>query len=237
MSNRNAEFADQQHQCSIGRAVRGVDAMDFFNALTGPELLQVTEAHLPDEHRERLYPPTVTLAMFMGQAMNADGSCQQAVNAWAVRRAAEGLSECSSRTGAYCKARQRLTLAMVQELTRTSGRMLSERAALGWRWHGRTVKLVDGTGISMPDTQDNQRAFPQLSTQATGVGFPIARFVGVICLATGAAIDAAMGAFSCGDIMLGDAFYCNYFLIATQMAAGVDVLFAQNGARDRKSVV
>ena len=249
MSNRNAQFAYQQHQRDIGRAVRGVDAMDFFNALTGAELLQVTEAHLPDEHRERLYPPTVTLAMFMGQAMNADGSCQQAVNTWAVRRAAEGLSECSSRTGAYCKARQRLAVALVQELTRTSGGMLSERAAPGWRWHGRTVKLVDGTGISMPDTQDNQRTFPQLSTQATGVGFPIARFVGVICLATGGVIDAAMGpfcgkgnselgllrqlqgAFVRGDILLGDAFYCNYFLIATQMAAGVDVLFAQNGAR------
>ena len=31
--------------------------------------------------------------------------------------------------------------------------------------------------------------------------------------------------------MLADALYCNYFLIATLMAAGVDVLFEQNGAR------
>ena len=248
MSNRNAEFAHQQHQKNIRRAIQGVDAMDFFNALTGPELLEITEAHLP-EHRERLYPPTVTLSMFMGQAMHADGSCQHAVNAWAVRREAEGLSECSSRTGAYCRARQRLAVQMVQELTRKSGSILSKRAAPGWRWQGRSVKLVDGTGISMPDTEDNQGVFPQLSTQAEGVGFPIARFVGVICLATGAVIDAAMGpfcgkgnselgllrglqrAFVAGDIMLGDAFYCNYFLIATQMAAGVDVLFAQNGAR------
>lgn len=248
MSNRNAEFVYQQHQSKVGRAIRDVDAIDYFNALTGPELLGVTEAHLP-EHRERLYSPTVTLSMFMGQAMSADGSCQHAVNAWAVRRAAEGLRECSSRTGAYCKARQRLTVRMVQALVRESGRVLSKRAARSWLWHGRRVKLVDGTGISMPDTQDNQRVFPQLKTQAVGVGFPIARFVGVICLATGAVIDAAMGpfcgkgnselgllrqlqgAFSCGDILLGDAFYCNYFLIATQMAAGVDVLFAQNGAR------
>ena len=249
MSNRNAEFERQQHQRSIRRAIRAVEAMDFFNALTGPELLEVTEAHLP-EHRERLYPPTVTLSMFMGQAMNTDGSCQHAVNAWAVRREAEGLSECSSRTGAYCRARQRLAVQMVQELTRKSGGMLSTGAAPGWRWHGRSVKLVDGTGISMPDTEDNQGVFPQLSSQAEGVGFPIARFVSVICLATGGVIDAAMGpfcgkgnselgllrqlqgAFGVGDIMLGDAFYCNYFLIATQMAAGVDVVFAQNGARN-----
>jgi hypothetical protein len=58
--------------------------------LTGPELLELTEAHLP-EHRERLYPPTVTLSMFMMQALNEDGSCRKVVNAWAVRREAEGL--------------------------------------------------------------------------------------------------------------------------------------------------
>ena len=133
----------------------------------------------------------------MGQVMNADGSCQHAVNSWAARRAAEGVSKCSSRTGAYCKARQRLTVRMVQELARESGQMLSKRAARSWLWLDRTVKLVDETGISLPDTQDNQGVFPQLSTQAVGVGLPIARFVGVIYLATGAVIDAAKGPF-CG---------------------------------------
>jgi hypothetical protein len=64
--------------------------MDFFNLLTGPELLEVTEAHLP-AHRSRLYPPTVMLSMFMQQALNADGSCQKAINGWAAQRAAEGL--------------------------------------------------------------------------------------------------------------------------------------------------
>ncbi len=38
-------------------------------------------------------------------------------------------------------------------------------------------------------------------------------------------------AFSPGDVMLADAFYCNYFLIAALIGAGVDVLFEQNGAR------
>jgi hypothetical protein len=71
----------------------------------------------------------------------------------------------------------------------------------------------------------------------------------VICLATGAALDVAVGphsgkgsgelglvrrllkGFSPGDVMLADALYCNYFLIATLMAADVDVLFEQNGSR------
>ncbi len=248
MSDHNAEFPSQQHRKHIRRRAREIDAVDFFNLLTGPELLETTEAHLP-EHRERLYPPTVTLSLFMMQALNEDGSCQKAVNAWAARRAAEGLSPRSIRTGAYCRARQRLPVEMAVALTRETGRLLSGRAPAPWRWHGRAVKLVDGTGISMPDTEENQAVYPQPSTQAEGVGFPLARLVGVICLSTGAVIDAAMGphagkgsselgllrrlgtAFSPGDVMLADAFYCNYFLIAALIASGVDVLFEQNGAR------
>ncbi len=248
MRERNAEFHSEQHRQQIRRRARRVDAVGFFNLLTGPELLEVTEAHLP-EHRERLYPPTVTLSMFMRQALDADGSCQKAVNSWAAQRRAEGLGVQSVRTGGYCKARERLPTSMVTGLTHTVGQLVSARAKAGWRWRGRHVKLVDGTGISMPDTPENQECFPQPSSQAEGVGFPLARVVGVICLATGAVIDAAIGphagkgsselgllrtlarAFSPGDVMLADAFYCNYFLVATMLAAGVDVLFEQNGAR------
>lgn len=37
--------------------------------------------------------------------------------------------------------------------------------------------------------------------------------------------------FSPGDVMLADAYYCNYFLIATLRQLSVDVLFEQKGAR------
>jgi Transposase DDE domain len=249
LRERNAEFHSKQHRQQISRRAQRVDAVGFFNLLTGPELLEVTESHLP-EHRERLYPPTVTLSMFTRQALDADGSCQKAVNSWAAQRSAEGLSVQSVRTGGYCKARERLPVSMVSGLTHAVGELVSARAKAGWRWRGRHVKLVDGTGISMPDTPENQEHYPQPSSQAEGVGFPLARVVGVICLATGAVIDAAIGpyagkgsgelgllrtlgtAFSPGDVLLADAFYCNYFLVATMLAAGVDVLFEQNGARD-----
>ena len=246
--DRNAQNGVHQRRSAIVRRARSTAAVEFFNVLTSPELLQTTEALLP-EHRERLYPPTVTLSMFMRQALEADGSCQKAVNGWAAQRAADGLSACSVRTGGYCRARQRLPLAMVSALTRQSGRLLSQKALAQWRWRGRAVKLVDGTGLSMPDTQENQALYPQPSTQAPGVGFPLARLVMVICLATGAALDAAMGpyngkgsgelglvrglleGFRPGDVMLADALYCNYFLIATLMAKGVDAVFEQHGSR------
>ena len=248
MSDRNASFVSQQHAGSVARSARTIEAVDFFNLLTAPELLQMTESLLP-EHRERLYPPTLALSMFMGQVLSEDGSCQKAVDSWAAQRAAEGLSVQSVNTGAYCKARQRLPLELIRSLARHTGVLLSERAPVGWRWRGRCVKLVDGTGILMPDTAANQACYPQPSSQAPGVGSPLARLVGVICLSTGALLDAAMGphagkgtselglwrrltsAFSAGDVMLADAFYCNYFLIAALQTMGVDVLFPQNGAR------
>ena len=248
MSDRNAGFVSQQHAKSVTHNSRTIEAVDFFNLLTAPELLQMTESLLP-EHRERLYPPTLALSMFMGQVLSEDGSCQKAVDSWAAQRAAEGLAVQSVNTGAYCKARQRLPLEMVRTLARHTGIVLSERAREGWRWRGRCVKLVDGTGILMPDTVANQACYPQPCSQAPGVGSPLARLVGVICLSTGALLDAAMGphagkgtselglwrrltsAFSTGDVMLADAFYCNYFLIAALQAMGVDVLFPQNGAR------
>jgi hypothetical protein len=246
--DRNARSVLHQRRSSIGRRARSTEAVEFFNVLTSAELLETTEAQLP-EHRERLYPPTVTLSMFMRQVLEADGSCQKAVNGWAAQRAADGLSASSVRTGGYCRARQRLPLEMVRALTRETGRLLSDKALAQWLWRGRAVKLVDGTGLSMPDTPDNQAVYPQPNTQAPGVGFPLARLAMVICLATGAALDAAIGphhgkgsgelglvrrlleGFGPGDVMLADALYCNYFLIATLMAKGVDVLFEQNGAR------
>ncbi len=248
MLNRNRKPSLDQCRRKLGRGVQQTAAVDFFNALTGPELLDITEGLLP-EHRERLYPPTVTLSVFIKQTLDQDGSCQRAVNGWAAQRVAEGLSVQSICTGAYCKARQRLPLEMITTLTRYSGDWLSAQAKSSWRWRGRRVKLVDGTGISMPDTVVNQERYPQPNSQMPGVGFPSARLVGLTCLSTGAILDAAIGpsegkgsteqhllrrlhkSLSHGDVLLGDAQFGHYFEIAMLQAKGVDALFEQHGAR------
>jgi hypothetical protein len=150
--NRNARSALHQRRRNIDRHASSTEAVEFFNVLTGPQLLDTTEAQSP-EHRERLYPPTVTLSMFMRQVLDADGSCQKAVNGWAAQRAADGLSACSVRTGGYCRARQRLPLEMVSAPARQSGQWLSQKAQAAWLWRGRAVKLVDGTHCFQRKTQ------------------------------------------------------------------------------------
>ena len=228
------------------------DSYEFFDMLTSPELLDQVEDLLP-EHRERLYPPTETLSMFLAQALNTDRSCQRAVNDAAIKRLAGGLTPCSTYTGAYCRARQRLPVEMVSTLVRKSGQLMTETALDTWHWQGRPVRLVDGTTVSMPDTQANQASYPQSRSQKPGLGYPLCRMAGIICLGSGVLLDAAIGRYrgkggdeqsllrsmldtlKRGDILLGDAFYATYFMLCDLQQRGVDAVFEQYGARKRST--
>ena len=80
----------QHQQRNIQKHLAASNSCRFFNQLTSPELLTTVDNLLP-EHRERYYPPTETLLMFLAQALNADRSCQYAVNHALVQRVAHGL--------------------------------------------------------------------------------------------------------------------------------------------------
>ena len=59
--------------------------------------------------------------------------------------------------------------------------------------YGRPVKVVDGTGLSMPDTRANQKIWPQTKEQKPGCGFPFVKLVGLFSLANGVLTDWAEG--------------------------------------------
>lgn len=244
--------AATHQQRRIHHHAKGTDSYSFFNLLTAPQLLDTVETLLP-EHRERLFPPTETLSMFLAQAMSADASCQKVVNDAAVKRLVYGLKSCSTHTGAYCRARQRLPVEMVSSLCRQTGHMMTRAAPAAWQWRGRPVRLVDGTMISIPDTPANQRRYPQPRSQKPGLGFPLCRLVGIVCLASGAILNAAVGRYrgkggdeqtllrsmlptlDAGDILLGDALYATYFLFCELQRRHVDGVLEQHGARKRST--
>jgi hypothetical protein len=232
--------------------VRDSDAYAFFNLLTGPELFDQVESLLPP-HRERTFPPTETLSMFLSQALSADRSCQKAVDEAAIKRLAAGLTPCSTHTGAYCQARLRLPMAMVQTLAGYVGQWVTGHAPAVWHWRGHPVRLVDGTTVTMPDTPANQSAYPQPRSQEPGLGFPLCRLVGLVCLGSGALLNAAigrcrgkggdeqtllrsiLGTLERGDLLLGDALYATYFLLCTLRERGIDAVFEQHGSRQRNT--
>ena len=69
-------------------------------------------------------------------------------------------------------------------------------------WCNRHVKVIDGSTVSMPDTYENQKAYPQPSTQAAGCGFPIAKIGVLFSLATGAAIALLIDVLNTHDVKL-----------------------------------
>jgi len=247
-SHRPAQRQQQRMRDHVEKA----DSLTMFNLLTGPHLLERIEGALPP-HRERLYPPTVTLAMFVAQALSADGSCQQAVDCAAVKRLVLGLDPGNTDTGGYCKARRRLPLELVSTLAREAGEVVGRETPKTWQWRGRPVRLVDGATVSLADTAPNQATYPQPESQGEGLGFPQVRLVGLFCLGCAALLDASTGpckgkgsdeqtllreilaAVQCGDILVGDALFATYFLLCELQRGGVDAVFEQQGARRRST--
>jgi hypothetical protein len=199
--------------------------------------------------RHRLFTPAVTLWTFLSQLLDADHSCRQAVARLLAFRTAQGLPPCSADTGGYCKARARLPEDLLARLTRTTGRALDDQAEAEWLWKGRRVKVVDGTGLSMPDTPENQAAYPQPAKIAAGLGFPLLRLVVVFSLSVGTVLDAAFGRhqgkgtgevslfrslkslLQAGDVLLADRLYATFWDVYRALASGADVVMRMHAGR------
>jgi hypothetical protein len=137
----------------------------------------------------------VTLNIFLWQALNDNGSCKQVIAHLISDRIFEGLSANSFNAGPYCKARKRLSLSWLIKEVQRIGLILHINSGKLWSWKGLNVLLVDGTTVMMPDTPENQKKHHQQQCQKTGLGFPVARLVGLISLSSGTAIDYAIGEF------------------------------------------
>jgi hypothetical protein len=226
------------------------DLADQIQALLSSKESMSIIANMQPDYRERIFTPTLTLSVFLQQVLDSDGSCQAAVNRIVSQQIREDRPVQSARTGAYCRARRRLPTSIISELTRNLGAQLNKAVPSSWRWKNRPIKLVDGTTLSMPDTQENQERFPQPNTQEAGIGFPLIRAVAVMSSESGALLDFALGPwqgkqsgehallrtllhnFDPGDIVIGDAYYSSYWLITDLIGRGADVLMEAHGARD-----
>jgi Transposase DDE domain len=196
-----------------------------------------------------IYSVPLTLWAFVSQAVSESKSCVAAVArvlAWLTQL---GRPVCDAGTGAYCKARAKLSEAFLWLLTSDVGRTLEDQVPDAWRWHGKRVVLVDGSTLSMPDTPANQQVYPQSRSQRPGVGFPILRWVALLGLATGVVLDSAFGPYrgketgesallrtllsslQRGDVVLADRYYCSYWMVALLQMRGVDVVFRQHQLR------
>jgi hypothetical protein len=196
-----------------------------------------------------IYTPAITIWIFLSQCLSADHSCREAVARLIAWRVAGGQRVCSAETGAYCTARGNLPEEAVHELVRDTGMEADDLAEESWLWQGRRVRVIDGSTITMPDTEANQAAYPQQKSQKTGCGFPIARILVIFSLSVGTVLDAAIGkyqgkqtgenslfrtlydALSEGDVALADRYFSGWFDIALPLDRGIDIVVRKHQAR------
>lgn len=201
------------------------------------------------EYRDRIYTPLKTLIIFIKQVLHADKSCKNALGCAIAECLSAGEPCMSSNTGPYCKARLRLPEASINSLVKETGQSAIEKTPEFWKWHGRDVKIVDGSTVIMADTKENQIVYPQHGQQKKDVGFPIARLVVVMSLSVGVILDYAIDAYKgkgtgehslfrsifdsikTGDILLGDCYYPSFFLMSDLLRKNCDGVFQAHSHR------
>jgi hypothetical protein len=217
------------------------EGLPFADVLTQASILEVLAEH-EVEYRDRLFSPVNTIWGFLSQVLSEDKSCRDAVSRVIAHRAASGLEPCSPNTASYCNARSRLPTAVLRTLAKRTAEQLQEGLPEAWLWNGRSVFIADGSHVSMPDTQENQEAYPQVYNQEPGIGFPLARLAVLLSLATGACHDLAIAPYagkgtgettllrqmydslSPTDVVVADALFDNYFLIWELRQRGIDIV-------------
>jgi putative transposase len=193
--------------------------------------------------QEDIFSTQMVLWAFLAQTLR-DGkgvACTSAVADIATYLLQTGRRPPSGDTGAYCRARAKLKLTALQRLVREAAGQLEREVDRSWLWKGLHAKLVDGFTFTMPDTAENQAAFPQIVEQQPGVGLPIARACVVLSLATAGVCDLAVGpcegketgesallrglleSFVENDVVVFDRCCCSFLMLALLSQRGLHV--------------
>jgi hypothetical protein len=186
--------------------------------------------------RRRLFSKENTFWAFFSQVLDADGGCKEVIRKLQSYASLKGAVFPSSSTSSYCTARKKLDPQTLTDIFEHTAGYQRSMPATG-RLNNRRVIVVDGTGVSMPDTPGNQEVWPQPASQKPGCGFPSARICACFSLASGTLLSYAIGnkkshelslfrqqgqTFKTGDIFLGDKGFCSFSDIATLAARGID---------------
>jgi hypothetical protein len=225
-------------------------ALPFSDILTD-DFIRQAMATVEGVWKDRIYTPIATLWVFLTQVLSTDHSCRGAVARFIAHRLSQGESPCSPETGAYCQARKRLPEKFFAAVTCLVGRALDAKVDTKWLWKGRRVYLFDGTTVNMPDTPENQEAYPQVYNQKRGLGFPIARVGALTSLACGAILNLGVCRYAGkgqgevsllrqlwdvlrpGDVLLTDRLMANWLNILLLQQRGIELVARLNKANRR----
>ena len=166
----------------------------IFAPLLPPGLLSQSDEG--PNSRERLYSLSRTFWAFLYQAFNPGCPCREAVRQVLCHLGLHDArpEEADPNNSAYCTARKRLPLQVLQSARQATAVQAQRRLpAEQSNWLGHDTKVLDGSTLSTADTPQNQRHYPQLSNQKPGCGFPLMKVLGLFDLMSGALLGYAKG--------------------------------------------
>ncbi len=153
------------------------DGLPFSKVLSKEQIEQAFEEEsetLFGQEDDDVYTPVLTLWALLSQMIQAGAqrSCNAAVERLRTLCLLLGLCAPSADSGAYCRARAKLPESVLRRLTYEVSDALETQVPKAWLWYGRHVKIVDGSTLMTPDTEENRAEWPQMSSQLPGLGFP-----------------------------------------------------------------
>jgi hypothetical protein len=146
--------------------------------------------------------------------------------------------------GAYCRARMRLPLSVLQRLLRDSSAAMraAPAAQAGALWHGLRAYLVDASSTITPDVPGLRGAFGQPAGCKPGCGFPVPKLLALFDAFTGLVVELiALPLYtheqsnvwrlhpllSAGDLLVGDCGFCSFVHLAMLRVRGAHACFTR----------
>lgn len=229
--------------------LKEIDQIRLHDVFTDQEVHQLC-AELGIEFRDRCFTPAVTLGLFVSQVLSRSDACSTVLASLNRERKRRGLQPVCEDASAYCKARSRLSVELIDRLSDRVVEIVRSKTPHQWKWKGFDVYLVDGFVLRAPDTAANQEKYPQPLSQKDGLGYPQVRGIVTTSLASGCIVHYNTGKivgkktgertlfrekhadFAAGDIVVGDSNFESFHDAVLLSWRGADMVCCINGTRN-----
>lgn len=227
---------------------RSVQMVALQELLTDEEI-DIICHQLGHRWRERIFTPAVTVLSMVYRRLHPDKSIRATL---ADMAAGDDRIERTPADTSWCEARSRLPEGLWRRLIDDSTGGLEDAAGQQYLYFGRSVYLVDGSTVSMPDTLELAEAFGYADTKHGPSRFPVARITFITHAGTQAVFDYRLDPYRTGEdaqfhamwarlpsgcICISDRKFCSFYNLAKLPQRRIDMISPLHQRRDPHKLI
>ena len=198
--------------------------------------------------RNRMLPPACLVRSMVYRGLHPDRSIAAVMADLASLAGVDGTASDS----AWCQARNHLPEAVLIEIRTRLARRMRRRFAESHAYRGRPVFLVDGTGVSMPDTSALVEEFGYTRSKQYASRFPVARVTVIGIAGVNAIWDFRIKEYRCSEdeqlhemwhtippdaICLFDRYFSSFYNLAKLRRRRIAVVSRLHQRRDPQRLI